>query len=392
MAIVGDEAHAGGARRMGALALHGGPGHRDLALGAAIDTGDGAQEFALAFAFDAGQTDDLTRAHRQIDGVETGARHRLHFELRRTDFARFRREHLRQGPPGDARDDIGHGEIARGARIHHLAVADDRNAIGLFGDFMQAVRNVDDGHALLPQRLDQIEELADIGLLERLGRLVKEQNLWLGRQSAHDLDHMTLRQSEIADALIELHFQLLGRDQADQARRLGGTARLPQVVGHQLQIFEDGQVGGQRRMLIGNRHTQIAHAPRAGRGDGLAVAQNFARIARQDAGGDADQVDLPAPFSPTMACTSPGAAAKETPLSARTAAKDFSMPRNSRTGDGVMPGEAMVLLLCSVMGSRLPQPARHHGQRHAADHDHEFDDCIASRFRNRRPGQADRDR
>src|SRR5262245_40422940 len=34
-------------------------------------------------------------------------------------------------------------------------------------------------------------------------------------------------------------------------------------------------------------------------------------------------VDLPAPFSPSNACTSPACKSKDTPLSARTAPKDF---------------------------------------------------------------------
>src|SRR6187455_3220160 len=37
-------------------------------------------------------------------------------------------------------------------------------------------------------------------------------------------------------------------------------------------------------------------------------------------------VDLPAPFSPTSACTSPGRTSNVTPLNARTAPNDFSMP------------------------------------------------------------------
>src|SRR6266566_2188592 len=42
------------------------------------------------------------------------------------------------------------------------------------------------------------------------------------------------------------------------------------------------------------------------------------------------RVDLPAPFSPTMAWTSPGIRSKETPLSACTPAKDLVMFFNSR--------------------------------------------------------------
>ena len=40
---------------------------------AAIDAGGGADEFALAFAFDAGQADDLAGVHDQIDLIEAAA-------------------------------------------------------------------------------------------------------------------------------------------------------------------------------------------------------------------------------------------------------------------------------------------------------------------------------
>src|SRR5262245_48775673 len=43
-------------------------------------------------------------------------------------------------------------------------------------------------------------------------------------------------------------------------------------------------------------------------------------------------VDLPAPFSPTRACTSPGRRSKETPLSACTPANDLRTPVRHRSG------------------------------------------------------------
>src|SRR5688572_1156258 len=43
------------------------------------------------------------------------------------------------------------------------------------------------------------------------------------------------------------------------------------------------------------------------------------------------RVDLPAPFSPTSACTSPAANEKSAPRTARTGPKDLRMPRSSRS-------------------------------------------------------------
>jgi hypothetical protein len=41
-------------------------------------------------------------------------------------------------------------------------------------------------------------------------------------------------------------------------------------------------------------------------------------------------VDLPAPFSPTSACTSPACSANDTPFSACTPANDFRMDEAAR--------------------------------------------------------------
>src|SRR3954454_4416665 len=47
-------------------------------------------------------------------------------------------------------------------------------------------------------------------------------------------------------------------------------------------------------------------------------------------------VDLPAPFSPSSACTSPRRRSKSTASFARTPGKRFVMPRSSRTGGSVV--------------------------------------------------------
>src|SRR3954447_4115752 len=46
------------------------------------------------------------------------------------------------------------------------------------------------------------------------------------------------------------------------------------------------------------------------------------------------RVDLPAPFSPARACTSPGNSSRETSRRARTAPKDFETSFSASTGAG----------------------------------------------------------
>src|SRR5271163_4320764 len=76
-------------------------------------------------------------------------------------------------------------------------------------------------------------------------------------------------------------------------------------------------------------------------------------------------VDFPAPFSPTMACTSPGMIRTSTPLSACTG------PKLLRTLASVMTG--MYAVVGSVFAGSttlcIAQPPGDFGKRHATQHD-----------------------
>ena len=68
---------------------------------------------------------------------------------------------------------------AAGRLSMDLAVAQHGYVIGELFDLVQPVRDVDDRYLFLAQPLDELEKLVDIGLLERLGRLVEKENLGL---------------------------------------------------------------------------------------------------------------------------------------------------------------------------------------------------------------------
>src|SRR4051794_18682935 len=75
-------------------------------------------------------------------------------------------------------------------------------------------------------------------------------------------------------------------------------------------------------------------------------------------------VDLPAPFSPISACTSPGRSLNDTPLSACTPAKDFVMPVNSRSALTRVPSPATISALrqdVPLVRLDLVQPRRADG-------------------------------
>ena len=67
--------------------------------------------------------------------------------------------------------------LRRRAAVDDLAVAQYGDVIGDLFDLAQPVRDVDDRDSFLAQPIDEFEELDDVGLLERLGRLVEKQHL-----------------------------------------------------------------------------------------------------------------------------------------------------------------------------------------------------------------------
>ena len=109
--------------------------------------------------------------------------------------------------------------------VDDLAVAHHRDAVGQFVDLVQPVGDVDDGDAVALEFADQVEQLAHVGVLQRLGRLVEKQNLRIGGERAGDLDDVALRQRQFGDAPVHRHAQLVGGDARQQPLGLGGAAR-----------------------------------------------------------------------------------------------------------------------------------------------------------------------
>src|SRR5260221_165472 len=88
----------------------------------------------------------------------------------------LRGDDVAERPAGDQRDDLAGGDLAGAPARHHLAVAHDRDPVGELDHLGQAMGDVDDRHAAAAQRFDQRKELADVVLLERLGRLVEDED------------------------------------------------------------------------------------------------------------------------------------------------------------------------------------------------------------------------
>jgi hypothetical protein len=163
-----------------------------------------------------------------------------------------------------------------------------------------------------------------LGFLRREhgGRLVEDEKLRVLHQAAHDLDPLPLADRELPDLPPRVERQAIG------ARHLGepvGDAR------HGLRPVEgEGDVLGDRQRLeqgeVLEDHADPERAGGAGAGQRhlLAAPQDAAGIGLQQAVQSFTRVDLPAPFSPSRACTSPGATVRSTWSFATSAPNRFT--------------------------------------------------------------------
>ena len=106
VAVVGNKADAGLAKCTRRVAGNLDARDPHLAAGAAIDAGGGTDEFALAFAFDAGESDDLAGVHDKIDLIEAAPAEPADGKQRRPNQLRLGRENLAKRAARDQRNDF----------------------------------------------------------------------------------------------------------------------------------------------------------------------------------------------------------------------------------------------------------------------------------------------
>ena len=78
-----------------------------------------------------------------------------------------------------------------------LAVAQDGHPVAQPLDLVEAVRDVDDGHALVPQAAHQGKELVHLFVGQRRGRLVQGQHPHARFQRAHNFHQLPLRRRQL---------------------------------------------------------------------------------------------------------------------------------------------------------------------------------------------------
>ena len=94
--------------------------------------------------------------------------------------------------------------------------------------------------------------------------------------------------------------------------------RAERVIAHD-DVLRDAEIREQRRLLVDHREARVARVVRGVEVDRLAVDEHVAASRRTTPPSTLTSVDLPAPFSPISARTSPACSVRSPSRSARTA-------------------------------------------------------------------------
>ena len=283
------------------LAVH---PHLAADLGALFgETAENLQQLSLAIAGHAGDADDLARANVEGNAANT-------FDLVDIDHAQV--AHLKDGFAGlrrglvDLQQDLAADHqlgqfLGRGFGgfdgCHHLAAPHDADIVGVLHDLAQLVGDQDDGLALIPQAIENAEQVIRLGGRQHAGGFIQDQNVGLAVQRLQDLDPLLVADRKLLDRLVGIDLQFVFRGQLAQAgpRARQGWAQQRAVLGPEDDIFQHGEVPYQLEMLEYHADARADRGHGIGDLDRLAVDQNLAAIGFVEAVQDRHQRRFPGP-------------------------------------------------------------------------------------------------
>ena len=188
--------------------------------------------------------------------------------------------------------------------------------------FLQTVRDDQERCALRAQAAHEGEEDVDLVRAERRGRLVEDDEAGVERERAQNLDHLLLGDGQIADLAIGVDRQIPTETTGEVVGGpVDGAAIEPPAAAigllvHEKDVFRHGEVRNQTQFLEDDGDARPRRVAGVAEGDRRAVPLERAASGCSTPAMILAMVDLPAPFSPISAMTSPGMISRSTPLSA----------------------------------------------------------------------------
>ena len=170
-----------------------------------------------------------------------------------------------------------------------LPVAKHRHGPAQAEHFGQAMRHVDEGDAAAAELLEDGEEVVHLGVGERGGRLVQDEDLAVERERPGDLEQLLLRRAEARHRRRGIDVagadgRAVSADRACMARR---STNQPRRTSWPAKMFSATSRFGKSSVSWWTRPMPAASAARgSARSDGLPVAQQPPGVGPVDAGRD----------------------------------------------------------------------------------------------------------
>ena len=142
----------------------------------------------------------------------------------------------------------------RVALLHDDALIHEQHAVADLARKAHLVGDDHAGHVVLRQRLDNLEHLADHLRVEGAGRLVKEHDLRLHRQRAHDGKALLLAAGEAGGLVVALIGEADAREQRFRLDHGLVLAHFAEQDGREGDVVDDGHMREDVEMLEDHAH------------------------------------------------------------------------------------------------------------------------------------------
>ena len=182
--------------------------------------------------------------------------------------------------------------------------------------------------------LHDLEELLDLAGVEARRRLVEDQHLGIDLDGAGDRDELLHGDRVRLERRRRIDVEVQGSNTAAARRRIAGQLIVPNASRFPAEhrVLGDREVRHQVDLLVHGADPGSLRLRRTAHVDRLAASRISPESARYTPVSVLISVDLPAPFSPSRACTSPGRSRIDTSSRARTPGNDTVIPRISTVG------------------------------------------------------------
>ena len=264
-----------------------------------IDAIEGLEQLGTACAKQARDADDLALVDFERDILEPSPPDDRRFEAETVDLDHDIAElddrlgvQVGQGAPDHAVDQRVLVPLGRGPTVDVLAVAQDRDLVGDLEDLTQLVGDVDDRVVLGLEPRDDLEEVGDLGLVERGRRFVEDQQLRVQGEGLGDLDQLLLADAQVLDGA-------LGRDVEVEPVEIGARSRLhrgliqrPQLgvkLPSEVDVLGDVQLWDQLELLVDEGDAGTLRIARIMEAEPVVVEEHLTLVVGPDATEDLAQ-------------------------------------------------------------------------------------------------------